>query len=101
MTSTDHRKFWVVCFAYNFHPFSEGPKTCSTRCLRRMQWLLCVLCVLFGNDPAKNGPHHTSICVRVNLMIWDCITYEGVGTLTVVDGNTNAHKYIEVIDNVF
>jgi hypothetical protein len=37
--------------------------------------------------------------VRVSLMIWGCITYEGVGTLTVVDGNINAQKYIEVIDN--
>ena len=32
-------------------------------------------------------------------MIWGCITYEGVGTLTVVDGNINAQKYIEVLDN--
>jgi hypothetical protein len=36
-------------------------------------------------------------------MNWGCITkiymYEGVGTLTVVDGNINAQKYIEVIDN--
>jgi hypothetical protein len=31
-------------------------------------------------------------------MIWGCITYEGVGTLIVVDGNINAQKYIEVID---
>ena len=37
--------------------------------------------------------------VRVSLMIWGCITYEGVGTLTVVDGDINAQKYIEVIDN--
>ena len=32
-------------------------------------------------------------------MIWGCITYDGVGTLTVVDGNINAQKYIEVVDN--
>ena len=37
--------------------------------------------------------------VRVSLMIWGCITYEGVGTLTVVDSNINAQKYIEVVDN--
>jgi hypothetical protein len=36
---------------------------------------------------------------RASLMIWGCITYEGVGTLTVVDGNINTHKYIEVSDN--
>jgi hypothetical protein len=28
-----------------------------------------------------------------------CFTYEGVGNLTVVDGNINAQKYIEVSDN--
>ena len=38
-------------------------------------------------------------CVRVSLMLWRCITYEGLGTLTVADGNINAQKYIEVIDN--
>jgi hypothetical protein len=37
--------------------------------------------------------------VRASLMIWGCITYEGVGTLTVDDGNINAQKYTEVIDN--
>jgi len=37
--------------------------------------------------------------VRVSLMIWGRITYEGVGTLTVVDGNINAQKYIEVSNN--
>jgi hypothetical protein len=37
--------------------------------------------------------------VRVSLMIWGCITYDGVDTLTVDDGNMNAQKYIEVIDN--
>ena len=50
---------------------------------------------LFGAEPAKNGLH----CgVRVSLQIWDCITYEGVCALTVVDGNSNAQHYIEVID---
>ena len=32
-------------------------------------------------------------------MILGCITYEGVGTLTVVDGNIDAQKYIKVSDN--
>ena len=32
-------------------------------------------------------------------MIWGCITYDGVGILTVVDGNINAQEYIEVVDN--
>ena len=36
--------------------------------------------------------------VRVSFKIWGCITYEGVSALTVVDGNSNAQNYIEVID---
>ena len=57
----------------------------------------------------RSGEEWTPPCLnpgrsfRVSLMIWGCITktymYEGVGTLTVVDSNINAQKYIEVIDN--
>lgn len=36
---------------------------------------------------------------RLDLMIWGCIAYNGVGTLCVVDGNINAQKYIEIIDS--
>jgi hypothetical protein len=31
-------------------------------------------------------------------MIWGCVTFNGVGTITVVDGNVNAQKYIDIID---
>lgn len=31
-------------------------------------------------------------------MIWGCITFDGVGTVTVLDGNINAQKYINIID---
>ncbi|CAG2206254.1 unnamed protein product [Mytilus edulis] len=36
---------------------------------------------------------------KYSLMIWGCITYHGVGTITVVEGNINALKYIDIIDN--
>lgn len=36
---------------------------------------------------------------RLDLMIWGCINYKGVGTLCVVDGNINSQKYKEIIDN--
>ena len=32
-------------------------------------------------------------------MIWDCITFNGVGTSTTVNGNINAAKYIEIPEN--
>ena len=36
---------------------------------------------------------------RVSLMIWGCICWNGPGTLTVVNGNINAEKYREILDN--
>ena len=35
---------------------------------------------------------------KFSLMIWGCFTYYGVGTITVVDGNINAQKNIDIID---
>ena len=32
-------------------------------------------------------------------MIWGCITWHGVGTLCKVDGNINAVKYHDILDN--
>ena len=36
--------------------------------------------------------------MQFSLMIWGCFTYYGVGTITVVDGNINAQKNIDIID---
>ena len=38
---------------------------------------------------------------KFSLMIWGCVTYNGVGTITVVDGNMNAQKYIETLDEFY
>ena len=32
-------------------------------------------------------------------MVWGCITYHGVGTLCMVNGNINAQKYISILDD--
>lgn len=32
------------------------------------------------------------------VMIWGCVTWEGVGTVTAVNGNINAEKYQEILD---
>lgn len=34
----------------------------------------------------------------MSLMLWGCITWNGVGTLTVVNGNINANKYIDILE---
>lgn len=36
---------------------------------------------------------------RMSIMIWGCITYEGMGTITIVNGNIKAAKYIDIIKN--
>ena len=41
-----------------------------------------------GHSPRKN----------VSAMFWGCISYNGIGTLTPVDGNIDSEKYIEVLD---
>lgn len=37
----------------------------------------------------------------MNLMIWGCITYEGMGTITIENGNINAAKYIDILLAIF
>ena len=36
--------------------------------------------------------------VRASVMFWGCITYDGVGTLAVIDGNINSQNYIDILD---
>ena len=35
---------------------------------------------------------------KFSLMVWGCIIFNGVGTITVVDGNVNAQKYIDILE---
>ena len=48
-----------------------------------------------------NSPHVACRASRgkVSLMVWSCICYSAVGTLTHVEGNINDVKYIKTIDN--
>ena len=49
---------------------------------------------IWRKDDKKYNPH--LICSRserkIRLMIWGCIFYDGVGTLTAVEGNIDAAK---------
>lgn len=61
-------------------------------------------CVLVWRRPGEEwtppclNPGHGA---RWSLMIWECITYEGIimGTETIVIGNINAANYIDIIEN--
>ena len=46
-----------------------------------------------GLRSARNGG------VRVSAMFWGCVCYNGVGTLTAVEGNMNKDKYLAVLDS--
>lgn len=35
---------------------------------------------------------------KFSLMVWGCINFYGVGTITVVDGNINAQRYIGILE---
>ena len=35
---------------------------------------------------------------KFSVMIWGCICWEGVGTLTKVCGNINSEKYVSIVD---
>lgn len=49
-----------------------------------------------GWRPDLVTPRRVQPCYQV--MIWGCITWHGVGTLTAVDGNINADKYQQILD---
>jgi hypothetical protein len=36
---------------------------------------------------------------KISVIIWGCITYNGVGALTEVDGTINAAKCIEILNS--
>jgi len=35
---------------------------------------------------------------RISAMLWDCVTYDGVGTLLPVGGNIDSQKYTQILD---
>ena len=48
----------------------------------------------------KVGESYLPFCLgaqptpRISLMIWGCVTYDGIGTLAVTTGNVNAQQYV-------
>ena len=37
--------------------------------------------------------------LRLGVMVWECITFNRVGTLAVVERNINADKYIDMLED--
>ena len=56
---------------------------------------------IWRKDSEVDDPHVISRAPRgrVSLMVWGCMCFAGVGTLTDVEGIINAQKYINIIDN--
>jgi len=38
---------------------------------------------------------------KFGIMIWGCISYNGVGTLALVEGNPNANNYQDILESSF
>lgn len=55
---------------------------------------------IWCKDDEVNKPH--LICPthqrRLSVMIWGCVCFHGIGTLTHVDGNIDSRKYINILD---
>lgn len=47
------------------------------------------------------GSVHVGPKTTLKLMVWGCITYDGVGPLVFVEGNMNSTKYCKVLDDHF
>ena len=64
-----------------------------------MKVRLCFVNICRKDDEMYN-PH--LLCPRserkISLVIWRCICYDGVGTLTADEGNINSAKYIDILD---
>lgn len=56
---------------------------------------------IWRKDDELNSPHLACPVSerRVSVMIWGCMCFDGIGTLTPVEGNINSVKYIEILDN--
>ena len=56
---------------------------------------------IWRKNSEMNSPH--LVCPpsqrKVTLMVWGCMCINGVGTLVAVNGNINAQKYIDILDN--
>lgn len=86
------RKHWTVDEVWRWWIFSDESQIVIGKNNRVYIW---------RKDSEVNSPH--LVCPaprgRLSLMVWGCICYGGVGTLTHVQGKINAQKYIDIIDN--
>jgi hypothetical protein len=49
--------------------------------------------------PERLGYVAEAPSTNLKIMVWECLTYHGVGTLAMINGNMNSVKYIETLDN--
>ena len=51
-----------------------------------------------GYRPDLYGEKENSIKSRFKVMVWGCVSYNGIGTLDFMDGNIDSVKYIECLE---
>ena len=70
--------------------------------MTNVKWELVITAFISGESPMKFDNPHLVFAPTMNelsVMIWGCICFDGVGTLTSVKGNMYSEKYIEVLEN--
>lgn len=55
---------------------------------------------IWRKDREVNNPHLmcTPSKKKVSVMVWGCLCFHGMGTLSAVNGNINAQKYLDILD---
>ena len=56
------------------------------------------VCGKEGYRPDLYGEKNNSVKSRFKVMVWGCITWYGIGTLSFVDGNIDAEKYLATLE---
>ena len=51
-----------------------------------------------GSRPDLYGEQNNSVKSRFKVMVWGCNTCYGIGTLSFVDGNIDAEKYLDTLE---
>ena len=58
-----------------------------------------IVCTFGEKNGEVNKPH--IVCPLVGSMVWGCICFEAIGTLTQVNGNINAQNILKYLTKIY
>ena len=86
------KRWWTVNFQWSKVIFSDECQICVGENKRVYVWRKAGEGWRPDLVPKQNGR-------KLSVMVWGCLCFDGVGTLSRVNGNINAQKYIEILDD--